>query len=160
MVRHEKTRNLATQGRGNYFPDCGKLIPNLLKDWRMCRPNWLSSEIYTLMWFNHLIFNNNKLFSIFNIFKVFFQTNLMVFSKIWIICYNLKCRESHNFVENFLPQKWDRGRKVTFLMSGRVTTPPALAQGAVGALHMLNAAELYQGRGCGPGWDKWGQTRV
>ena len=25
---------------------------------------------------------------------------------------------------------------------------------------MFNAAELYQGRGCGPGWDKWGQTRV
>ena len=25
---------------------------------------------------------------------------------------------------------------------------------------MLNAAVLYQGRGCGPGWDKWGQTRV
>jgi len=30
----------------------------------------------------------------------------------------LKCRQSRNFVEIFWPQKWDCGRKATFLMSG------------------------------------------
>ena len=41
----------------------------------------------------------------------------MVCGKIWIISYNLKCCESHTFVEILWPQKWGRGRKITFLMS-------------------------------------------
>ena len=32
VCRHEKTRDFATKSRGNYFPNCGKLIPKLLKD--------------------------------------------------------------------------------------------------------------------------------